>query len=421
MPSLTRASALYIAAAALNAAVPFAVLPWLTRWLGPAGFGVVGTYLALVNLAMVVVGLSVHGVISVVHFKQDPRDVPAYLRSALLLLWLTGMPLLALLALAGPWLAPWTAIPAAWLWTVALVAMAQFVVALGLAVFQAREEPLRYGAIQVGLALGWGTLSLLFIGALGLGWAGRALAQMAAALLAAGGVLALLHRQGLLTGIQPRAPLQKLLAFGLPLVPHSLAGAVLAGADRLVLTGLAGAEVAGQYFAAFQVAAVLTVGAAALNQAWVPWLYRRLADGSPQGLRQVVRTTYGLCGLLLLAGVLLAWAGPRLLPWVAGARFAAAGPLLWWLAPAAALSGMYYFVTNYLFYAERTGWLSIITVGCAVLQLALMAWWVPSWGAHGAAASVCLTAGLYLLATWAAAQRAWPMPWSMGLLARSAP
>lgn len=415
MPSLKRASAVYIAAAALTAAVPFAVLPWLTRWLGPAGFGVVGSYLALVNLATVLVGLSVHGVISVVHFKQDPQDVPGHLRTALRLMWLTGLPLLAVLVLAAPWLAHWTAVPAPWLWTVAVVAMAQFVVALGLAVFQAREQALKYGAIQVGLAMGWGLLTLVLVGAVGLAWEGRAVAQLLAALVAAGGVLILLSRQGLLSAERGRAPMKKLLSFGLPLVPHSLAGAVLAGADRLVLTGLGGAQAAGQYFAAFQVAAVLSVGAAALNQAWVPWLYRRLASGQQPDRLEVVRATYGVFALLLSGGLLLAWAGPVLLPWLAGPRFEAAGPLLWWLAPAAAFSGMYYFVTNYLFYAERTGMLSTITVTAAVLQLALMAWSVPRWGAAGAAASVCITAALYALATWVAAQRVWPMPWALWL------
>lgn len=413
MPSLKRASAVYIAAAAMNAAVPFALLPWLTRWLGPAGFGVVGSYLALVNLAAVLVGLSVHGIISVVHFKQDPLDVAGHLRAALRLLWITGLPVLALLLLGGHWLAPWTAVPASWLWTVALVAMAQFVVALGLAVFQAREQALTYGAIQVGVAVGWGLTTLVLVGAVGLAWEGRALAQLLAVLVAACCVGVLLSRQGLLSAQRERVPLKKLLAFGLPLVPHSLAGAVLAGADRLVLTGLGGAEAAGQYFAAFQVAAVLSVGAAALNQAWVPWLYRRLASGQASDKRQVVRTTYAVFGLLLLGGGLLAWAGTALLPWLAGPRFEASGPLLWWLAPAAAFSGMYYFVTNYLFYAERTGVLSAITVSCSVLQLLLMTWTVPHWGADGAAASVCATAAIYTLATWVAAQRVWPMPWTL--------
>lgn len=419
MPSLKRASAVYIAAAALNAAVPFAVLPWLTRWLGPAGFGVVGSYLAMVNLATVLVGLSVHGIISVVHFKQDPLDVPGHLRSALRLLWWTGLPVLSLLLLAAPWVASWTAVPGPWLWTVAVVAMAQFVVALGLAVFQAREQALHYGAIQVGLAMGWGLLAMALVGWVGLGWEGRALAQLLAATMTACGVLLLLSRQGLLSAQRGRAPMKKLLAFGLPLVPHSLAGAVLAGADRLVLTGLGGAEAAGQYFAAFQVAAVLSVGAAAFNQAWVPWLYRRLADGEMAAQRQVVRATYGVFALLLSGGLLLAWAGTSLLPWLAGPRFEASGPLLWWLAPAAAFSGMYYFVTNYLFYAERTGLLSIITVSCSVLQLSLMAWSVPRWGAAGAAASVCLTAATYTLATWIAAQQVWPMPWALGLNGRA--
>jgi O-antigen/teichoic acid export membrane protein len=406
-----RATLIYLAAAATSAAVPFVVLPLLARWLGPAAFGVVGNYLALVNIAVVLAGLSVHGIISVVYFRDGSAAVPAYLRGAMRLLLLTTLPLLLVLIAAAGFLERVTSIPSSWLWSIVAVAAGQFGISLGLAVFQAREQAARYGAIQVGLALGWGMLSLTLAGWLGFGWESRAIAQVVAVSLAFAVATGLLAREGLIQRRGPSVDVAVLLRFGLPLVPHSLASTLMSSADRLVLTGVGGADVAGQYFAAFQIAAVLTVGAAAVNQAWVPWLYRRLASPSLQGQRQIVRTTY-LIDVALLAGAgVLAMTAAWLLPWIAGPAYEPAAPLLRWLAPAAAFSGMYYFVTNYLFYAGRTGLLSSITVCCSALQLALMVWLVPAWGAEGAAVSVMVGAVSYWLATWAAAHHVSPMPW----------
>jgi O-antigen/teichoic acid export membrane protein len=413
LSSLASSSAIYMGSAALNAAVPFVVLPLLARWLGPAAFGVVGSYLALVNICTVLAGLGTHGVISVVHFKQDPRAVPAHVVAALRLLLASALPLIALLWLFGAPLERATAVPAAWIWTAGRAATGQFVVTLALAVLQARGQALQFGALQVSLTLGWGLLSLLFIGGLGLGWTGRVLGQLAAVAAAAALALWWLGRDCSLRAGSGPAPLAALLRFGVPLLPHSLAAVAMASADRLLLGGLAGAQASGQYFAAFQIAAVLTVAAAGLNQAWVPWLYRRLAAPDDVGAREVVRATYAIYGLLLGGAALLALSAAWLVPLIAGAQYRAAAALLPWLAPAAAMSGMYYFVTNYLFYAGRTGLLSGITVGCSVLQLALMLWLIPRWGAQGAAAAVLASATLYWLAVWIAAQRVWPMPWRL--------
>lgn len=402
-----------MASAAINATVPFIVLPLLARWLGPADFGVVGSYLALINLCTVLAGLGTHGVISVVHFKQDPRAVPAHIVAALRLLLASALPLIALLWVFGAPLERATSVPATWIWTAGLAATGQFVVALALAVLQARGQALQFCALQVSLTLGWGVLSLLLIGAVGLGWTGRALGQLAAVAAAAALALWWLGRDGGLRPVGGPAPLAVLLRFGVPLLPHSLAAVAMASADRLLLSGQSGVEASGQYFAAFQIAAVLTVAAAAVNQAWVPWLYSRLAQPDEGKARAVVRATYVIFGLLLGGAALMALSASWLVPLIAGAQYQAAAELLPWLAPAAALSGMYYFVTNYLFYAGRTGLLSGITVGCSLVQLALMLWLIPRWEAQGAAAAVLATAALYWLAVWAAAQHAWPMPWGL--------
>mgnify|MGYP006915286945 CR=1 FL=1 len=68
------------------------------------------------------------------------------------------------------------------------------------------------------------------------------------------------QRDGLLAAASNASHVRTLLRFGLPLVPHSLAGALMAGADRLVLTGAADAEATGEYFAAYQICAPMPIG-----------------------------------------------------------------------------------------------------------------------------------------------------------------
>ena len=412
--SLTGNAAIYLGFAALNATIPFLLLPLLTRWLGPAEFGLVGVFLALVNLAAVLVGLSAQGLISVIYFRGGVNQVPTHVGACLRVLCITAFPLLAVMVLFAQPLQHITGIAPAWVWTIVATAAAQFVVNVGLAVWQAREQAKRCAAVQLGLSAGAGLLTMLLIGIAGWGWEGRIGAQVISALMFACLTIALLRRDQLLrwrgTG---GMPFQATLRFGLPLVPHSLAAVAMTNADRLALSSTVGGEAVGHYFAAFQIATVLTVAAAAINQAWVPWLYRRLASPTPRSLRDVVRATYGIYSALIAAAAILSITAPRLILWIAGPGFAPAADVLRWLAPAAALSGMYYFVSGYLFYVGRTGVLSTITVICAVLQIGLIFVLVPRFGAEGAAAATLLGAFAYWVSIWWAAALAVPMPWLM--------
>jgi len=411
MASLIKTASLYTGAAAINTAVPLLALPILIRALGPDEFGKVGVYLALVNVAVVLVGLSVHGIVSVVHFRDGTQAVAAYVRGALRIAMLTAIPLALALCILAPLFERTSGLPGQWAWTIALIAAAQFMVMLGLAVFQAREQPLRYAALQIGVMLGWAVLAILLIYGLGLDWTGWAVGRLVASAVGALVVLYFMKREGMLLKTVGTAPLSSLLHFGLPLVPHALSGAVMGGADRLLLAHIGGAEMTGMYYAAFQICSVITLGAAAINQAWVPWLYRRLASPSRKSAREIVRVTFILYGVFLFAALIFAGTAPWLVQIIAGERYLASVSLIRWLAPAAAFSGMYYFVTNYLFYHGRTGILSMVTVSTAILQIGLLVVCVPRWGITGAAFAALVTATLYWAAIWYAAQKIAPMPW----------
>lgn len=415
MPSFFRNGSIYLLAAALNVVIPFLALPIIVRELSPHDFGQVGAYLAIVNIATVVVGLSVHGIVSVVHFRDGQNAVPAYVRGAMRLAVMTGVPLIFLSAFASIFFGGITGIPSAWAWTAVLVAMTQFIIALAMAVFQAREQPLSYASLQVGTTIGWALISIALISGIGMGWEGRIVGQIFATLIMSILSVFLLYRSGVFNITTKAVPIRTLLNFGMPLVPHSLAGALIAGSDRLFLSSFAGQEAAGLYFAAFQVCAVIAVGAAAINQAWIPWLYRRLANGELAAKKEIVRATLLLNVLFITGGIVVAALGPFLIHLVAGDKYTAAAPLMQWLAPAAAFSGMYYFVTNYIFYIGRTGVLSAITVSVALLQIALLYFSVPRWGIEGAAISTLITSIAYWLITWFVSNMLVPMPWVTAL------
>lgn len=402
---------LYLASAATNALVPFLVLPLLARWLGPEGFGVVGTFMALVNAAAVVFGLSVHGRISVVFFRDGPQALPTEVGACFGVLALTALPMLALMLGFRSLLSALTGVDAGWLWTIWVAACGQFAVMIALAVWQVMRSPGRYAATQIGFSLAWGLVSLALVCYTDLGWKGRALGQAAGAATAAVACAFALSVRRLVDWHPSRWKLGPSLSFGLPLLPHSLSAIAMSSVDRLVLGSRVGSEAAGHYFLGFQIAALLSVMASAINQAWVPWMYQRLSLRTEEAQQEVVRITYRLYLLLLGGAALLAVSAPTTVRLIGGPAFASSAPLLAVLAPAAAFTGMYYFVAGYLFYNQRTGTLSIITVCCAALQVVLTLLLSGPYGALGVACATLCAATVYWAVTAATAQSIHPMPW----------
>lgn len=407
-------AAIYLGATILSSAIPFLLLPFLTRWLGPAEFGIVGAFLAAVGMLGAVIGLSTHGLISVVYYRDGPDAMPVQVAAAVCVAGLSTLGWALLFWLASGRLAAMTGVPESWLWTIPVAGVGQFLVSILLATFQTVKRPILFGAIQFGFALVLAGLSIWLIGTRGLGWEGRALAQVIAGALVIVPGFMLLTRMKLIVWRVDGDALRGALSFGLPLLPHAVSVMVMASVDRFALSSTLGSEQVGYYVAAFQIAMVLSVLATAFNQAWLPWLYERLARNEAMTDRQVVRATWAMISLFALGAAGLALLAGWIIPLVAGPQFSTSIPLLRILAPAAACSAAYFFFAAFLFYARRTGTLSLVSATTAIIQTGLSFWLVQGWGSIGVAWATLAGAFIYACATGLAAHHVHPMPWFGG-------
>lgn len=397
-------AALYILAAALNAAIPFLLLPLIARWLGPADFGVIGSFVALVNVLVLLIGLNAYGFVGVGYYRDGAHTLSRLVGAATLIILSTTV-LIGIVVLVGAdAIDRLTGIDRSWLWTLVAAATGQAIIAVGLSVAQTIQRPAIYGAAQVGYGLTLAVGAVALVGAFHMGWPGRALAQAVAALGTAMGLLSWLRATGRMTIAVDRDMVVRALQFGIPLLPHSFAAAAMGSMDRLALNGDFPPEVVGQYFLALQIASIFTAFAAAVNQAWVPWLYARLArnDGAAwTEIRHVVQ----IGGVLLVIGALSMAALANILVTIVGGE--AFAPAVWplrILAFYAALQSWYTLMSAFLFYAKKPKLLSTLTVLSAAMQ-ALMIVLLVRWGAVGISMALVATAAASALAMSVVVQR----------------
>src|SRR5260370_2443101 len=226
----------YLGGNLVNAALPVALMPILTRYLSPTDYGIVGTSAVLVQFLSVAMSLTSSVLIVTAQFEEK-RENQRKLVSTNLLLAFAFATLLGLWALgAGNLVERATEFPAAWSPAVVLLALTSVIQATYLCLLQARKETTRYVSLQVlstGLNLG---LSLALVAALGMNWQGRILAMLVAGMVIAGiclhGLVSRLKGLGLTFGGDS---LKTLLTFGMALISHLLGGWVMTMAPRLFL------------------------------------------------------------------------------------------------------------------------------------------------------------------------------------------
>lgn len=411
MRSLTQGTAVYLCAASLNAVVPFALLGYLARVLDAADIGKIGVFLVLVNFAGVVIGLNTHGLVSVAYFREGAKKETAAAIGSCLVIMATSLAASVLVyLLASDALATHFAIPARVLLGCMLCAAAQFVLQVVLAYLQSSGQPVRYGALTVAATTGTAVLTLWILASEPT-WMARVWGQSVAATAVALCALWFVSRRLSLLSCVDRRSLGRAVKFGLPLVPHSLAVIVMSGYDRVYVGQYISAAAAGEYFAAAQVASVIQFGAVAVNQALMPWVFAKLATGTHAGKLEVVRLCRRLAFLALAVAFLVAVCADPLITTVFGLRYEGAAPLLVYLAPSVGVGCLYFVASNFLFFAEKTGALPLVTCAAALVQLVLIHLLGKPMGAMGVACAVLVSQCVFVAGVWWLAQRALPMPW----------
>ncbi len=408
---LLGASFVYTFSSLITSAIPFLLLPILTRLLTPTDYGIVAMFGIWLSILGVLVGLSVQGAIGVKYFDKETINIKIYVSSCMFILLTSVFFVLFCVAIFSQSIERYLSIPSDWIFIAILISGMQFVFSIRLSIWQVSNQPIKYGALQITQSAINAALSILLVALVGLAWEGRLIAIGVATLTAMLISLHSLWREGYLIFRVNFNYVRDALKFGVPLIPHVIGGMLLVTVDRIMLTNMLGVDSAGIYTVAFQIAMILNLLTVAINQAYAPWLYEQLKKAESQLNRKIIRYTYYYFIAVLVLASLLGLAAPLILSVMAGDQFRNSGEIVFYIAMGFAFCGMYFMVTNYVFYAGATGKLSLNTIAVGVINIMLTFLLIEQNGVIGAGQSFMISNFLLFLGTWRLAARLHPMPW----------
>jgi len=414
--ALLRQASVYAVSQVGARAIPFLLLPLVTRFLTPSDYGIVTMFALIGSVLDPLVGVNLSGALTVKFFDREIA-LPSYVGTGLTVAACLAGGAAVIVAIAGPALEGVTQVPQQWLEIAVLMVLARTAINAYLSLLRVREQAVSYGLFVNAQTLTTVVLSIGLIVILGLTWVGRLAAEAVGALVFGLLAIRLLRRAGELTFTPQISYVRDLLAFGVPLIPHALGGILLVQADRILITNLLGVSQTGIYAVGYQLALVVQLFADAFNNAYAPWLFRQLANPEPDLPIRLVRQTYlqiALFGLLAIAvTVVMPFVGQAVL----GQSFVESTAFIGWFALAFFFSAAYYMVTNYIFFAQKTKFLSIVTASVAIANVPVTYVLIRLNGAVGAAQALALSYAMFFALTWAVSYRVYPLPWLSALRA----
>lgn len=417
MNRVARSTTIYLISNILNAGIPFLLLPLLTRVLSEAEYGQLAMFQTLILGFSAVVGLSVHGAANRKFFDKGvtEQQISSFNNVCLIILIISSFFVFLFVYIFNDRLESLLLIPSYYIYSALFISTAMFVIQLRLGQWQIRSETSKYASFQILQSIVNITLSLFLVLSIYNNSLGRVNAQVITAIIFIFVSVFSLKKRNLISFNfkLEKNEVKEALSFGVPLIPHTIGVFCISSLDKLVITNELGLDATAIYMVALQLSLAMSILFDALNKAYVPWLFGKLKLDNFEENKKIVKLTYIYFFMILMLSVLAFILGPLIMDFIAGDKYKSANEIIGVLCLGQGFGGMYLMVTNYTFYAKKTGYLSMVTIFCGSLNLFLLTYFIPRYGIEGAAYSFAFIKFLQFIITWVVAAKIYKMPWGL--------
>lgn len=254
-------------------ALPFLLLPYLTRKLGVNGYGELAYYQSLIAFVIIFLGISQHGAVARYYYRYGKR--------ALNLIVISGYIYSLIIFMIGTLVS--VILKSEILFYCFLVALFQSLHSVQLYIRQCSKDAIGFVKLQVLTSLlnVFATVVLLEI------FSDELVEKRIIAIILSYSVVFLYayYKSSVMTGFKYKFSIRQyklaslyIISFGIPLIFHSLSYTIKGQLDRVLIFKSYSATELGVYAAGVQIASILSVLIMSINIAVVPYLYQAFKE-----------------------------------------------------------------------------------------------------------------------------------------------
>jgi O-antigen/teichoic acid export membrane protein len=401
----------YVLFGGINSAIPFLLLPIITKYLSPAEYGTVAVYQLLIGFTVPLIGFNMGMNIDRNFFKIEKEKLSVIIFNMLFILNITLLLALVIVYLILQVNSNALGVPPGWAFSLPVIAAMMVINEFNLIILRNQNKARTYGVWQIVLTILNISISLLLIISFHYGWEGRAYGIMLSSLIVGGFSLYSLYKDRFITIKISKEDIRETLIICLPLIFHSLGGMIIFMSDRFFLDRLVSKEAVGIYSVAYAFGSIVGLVQDSASKAFVPWLYKKLSNATYEDKIEIVKYTYYYYACLLGVTLLIALASYIVLPFMTASTYSSAARFIVWICLGLAINGMYKMISPYFIYRGKTNTLALITFTAAVVNILCCIFLIKLNGAIGASQAMLISFLVSFLLSWFFSNKIYPMPW----------
>ena len=410
---ILKSTSIYTAGNFINRAIPFILLPILTRFLCPEDYGILAIFIAVLGIIEIVISMGVADAVVRNYLDREVRgfEFSAYVFNAFLINLLFFSIITAFWLLSKAYLIKIIPIPFNYQLLIPLFGFLISVQTIPMRLLIMMKRPLPYITSHILVTSVEFILSVFFVVVLGLTWQGRIGGIFLSKILFFIIGMAILGKYKFFRCSLNLSYIKDILRYSSPIVLHSLGFVIIAAIDRFFLSKFINLSTVGIYSVSYSACSIVAFFTLAFRQAISPFIYEKLKQPTLNLKIKLVKSTYLYFALMLAGMGLFIYFAPPLLNILVGKQFLGAKVFIFWLALGFGFHAMYTMLTQYIFYQKKTHILSLVALFTVILTIAANYVLIKINGAIGVAQATCLVFLSRFLLVWYFSNRVYPMPW----------
>lgn len=397
---------LYSGTEVLNKAIPFLLLPVITKYLTPQEYGTYGIYQVIVSFVAPFVVMNSQTNITKFFFKVSKEKLGNIITSLLIVLHLHVFVALVIVYLVSLVFYNPFGISTDILYIMPIIIYAQTINTFNLTILRNQEKAFRYGIIQVLITIiNYSTILFLLL-FLNKGWESLVYGTLVAHLLFAVYSLKVLYISFDLKW--KFYPLKEIYLVSAPLIFHVIGGSLIAMSDRVFIQQMISLDKVGIYMIGVQFGMIAAIVINTIMTTLNPWFYRALANEE----NQLVLKSYMLMFGFLVLGIFIWLFSSAIFLYIVDEKFILAKNIIFWITMSFVVRGWYQIFFNIIVHEGKTKIFMYITLIGGIVNLILNYFLIKVNGMVGAAQATLMVYFIIFILTFYYANKYSKLTWS---------
>jgi|GEM_PF-2112076 len=409
---LASKSLLYLFINGCNAAIPFLMLPLLTRYLPPKEYGVWGLFIAITSFLAPLASLGLDNAVGRKYFDLAQEDFRKYIGTTLIINTAVFVLTLMFVFFNASWIASIANLPGWWIYAMPFFVFANMVVGKIQTFAVTSHRPVFYSFCILSNRIIQNIMVLILLIVLSAGVDSLLASYLFSLYLVLFAGIFWIYKIGYLKFHFSKTYAKHALNYGIPLIPYTLGLTVIDISDRFFIENMLGTESVGIYTVAAQVSAAFMLVLSSILMSWCPWVLKRMKTAqSDDDKLLIVKATYVLLGGVIILSILLSFILPVVADLFVSKHFADARNVIPWLVVSLGCFGLCQILYIFLIHAEKTRTIAKFVLLSFIFDLLMNYFLIRQNGLIGAAqARICAYIFMFICAAiWIA--RNTDLPW----------